>query len=58
LADADTVATAFNPGATFTHNGIRLMSERCERSSIRRDDASNVVSLTVRLRGWQHRSTP
>ena len=31
------------------------MSERCERSSIRRDDASNVVSLTVRLRGSRQR---
>jgi hypothetical protein len=58
LADADKIAAAFTPGTTFVYNTLRLMSERCDRSPIRRDDASNVVSLTVRLRGWQHRSTP
>lgn len=56
LGDADTLADAFNPGTTFTYNGLRLMIERCERSSIRRDDAWLTVSLTIRWRGQQHRA--
>ena len=55
LADADTIAATFTPGATFTYNGIRLVCESCQRSTIRRDDAYLTVSLTIKLRAWQHR---
>jgi hypothetical protein len=56
LTDADTIAAAFDPGTTFTYNALRVMIERCERSSIRRDDAWLTVSLTIRWRGQQHRA--
>ena len=56
LADADALADAFNPGTTFVYNAMRLMVERCERSSIRRDDAWLTVSLSIRWRGHQHRA--
>jgi hypothetical protein len=56
LADADTVAAAFDPGKTVTVNGLRMMTERVERSSIRRDDANLTISLTIRWRGQQHRA--
>lgn len=56
LADAAKVAILFQPGATFTYNGMRLVSSYCQRSQIMRVDAFNVVSLTTKLRGWQHRA--
>lgn len=56
LADADTVAAYFSPGATFTHNGMRLLIESCDRSAILRDDVSETLYLTVKYRGWQHRT--
>lgn len=56
LGDADSVAALFNPGATLTYNGMRLVSERCDRSGIRRDDSWLTISLTAKLRGWQTRA--
>ena len=56
LADADTIAAAFDPGRTVTYNGLRMMVERCERSSIRRNDSYLTVSMTIRWRGQQHRA--
>lgn len=56
LADADSIAAVFNPGATFTYNNLRVMIERCERSSIRRNDAWLTVSMTIRWRVQQHRA--
>jgi len=56
LDDADTVAGAFNPGKTVTYGAIRMMIERCERSSMRSDGTWSTVSLTIRWRGQQHRT--
>lgn len=56
LADADAIAAAFDPGRTVTYNGLRMMVERCERSSIRRNDSNLTVSMTIRWRGQQHRA--
>lgn len=56
LTDADTVADYFAPGQTFTHNGMRLVIESCDRSQILRDDAWVTLYLTVKWRAWQHRA--
>jgi hypothetical protein len=58
LKDADTASAAFEPGKSFTFDGMQVNFERCQRSSIRRSDARLTVSLSVRWRGWQHRVTP
>ena len=56
LADADTVADYFTPGTTFTHNGMRIVCESCDRSQMLRDDAWATLYLTMKWRAWQHRA--
>lgn len=55
LADADTVASAFDPGRTVTYGSVRMMIEQCARSSMRSDGTWATISLTVKWRGQQHR---
>jgi hypothetical protein len=56
LADADAVAALFTPGSVLTYNGMNMHVEYCDRSQIMRDGAYDVVSMTIKLRGWQHRA--
>ena len=56
LADAGTVAALFDPGKRISYGSMNLAIESCDRSQVMRVDTDDVISLTIKLRGWEHRA--